>query len=121
MRKLFQLKSMCLLAAALSIASVVGLARVSAQSSGALSTRPAEAPAEVKNGPLAPKGERQTAQTTAIKPGDKMICKVEPILGTRLKSLRTCRTASEWRRVSRGFQQKYKDLNDKAGAAFSGN
>jgi hypothetical protein len=116
MRKMFQLKLMCLWAGALCLASVVGLAGVSAQSAGALSTRPADA----KEAPIAPKAALQTAQTTAIKPGDKMICKVEPILGTRLKGLRTCRTASEWRRISRGFQQKYKDLNDKAGAAFSG-
>jgi hypothetical protein len=50
-----------------------------------------------------------------------MVCKQESILGTRLKSLRTCRTADEWRRISRGFQEQVKNTTDKGGAIFATN
>ncbi|AMS29664.1 MAG TPA: hypothetical protein DIU09_03985 [Hyphomonadaceae bacterium] len=64
------------------------------------------------------------AQAPAAKPkrrGARMVCKQEAILGTRLKSTRTCRTADEWRRISRGFQDQLKNTTDKGGAVFSSN
>ena len=64
------------------------------------------------------------AQAPVAKPksrGARMVCKQESILGTRLKSLRTCRTADEWRRISRGFQEQVKNTTDKGGAIFATN
>ncbi len=64
------------------------------------------------------------AQAPAAKPkrrGARMVCKQEAILGTRLKSTRTCRTDDEWRRISRGFQDQLKTTTDKGGAVFSSN
>jgi hypothetical protein len=64
------------------------------------------------------------AQAPAAKPkrrGARVVCKQEAILGTRLKSTRTCRTADEWRRISRGFQDQLKTTTDKGGAVFSSN
>ena len=61
------------------------------------------------------------AIATPVKRGDRMICKEEPILGTRLKGMRTCRTSDEWRRVSRGFQAKLKEANDRGSAVYIGN
>jgi len=64
------------------------------------------------------------AQAPVAKPksrGARMVCKQEAILGTRLKSLRTCRTADEWRRISRGFQEQVKNTTDKGGAIFATN
>jgi hypothetical protein len=68
--------------------------------------------------------EATEAQTPIAKPkrrGARMVCKQEAILGTRLKSLRTCRTADEWRRISRGFQEQVKNTTDKGGAIFATN
>ena len=68
--------------------------------------------------------ETTQAQAPAAKPkrrGARMVCKQEAILGTRLKSTRTCRTADEWRRISRGFQDSLKTTTDKGGAVFSTN
>ncbi len=64
------------------------------------------------------------AQASVAKPkrrGARMVCKQEAILGTRLKSTKTCRTADEWRRISRGFQDQVKTATDKGGAIFSSN
>ncbi len=64
------------------------------------------------------------AQASVAKPkrrGARMVCKQEAILGTRLKSTKTCRTADEWRRISRGFQDQVKTATDKGGAIFSTN
>ncbi len=64
------------------------------------------------------------AEAPVAKPkrrGSRMVCKQEAILGTRLKSLRTCRTADEWRRISRGFQEQVKNTTDKGGAIFATN
>ncbi|KAF0093888.1 MAG: hypothetical protein FD128_2664 [Hyphomonadaceae bacterium] len=44
---------------------------------------------------------------------DRIICHREKLTGTRLKDLRTCRTAREWREIERGFQRSIKDLQDK--------
>jgi len=68
--------------------------------------------------------ETTEAQSPVAQPkrrGARMVCKQESILGTRLKSTRTCRTADEWRRISRGFQQELQKTTDKGGAVFSGN
>ena len=68
--------------------------------------------------------ETTEAQAPIAKPkrrGARMVCKQEAILGTRLKSLRTCRTADEWRRISRGFQEQVKNTTDKGGAIFATN
>jgi hypothetical protein len=65
-----------------------------------------------------------TEGQSQVKPkrrGTRMVCKQEPILGTRLKALRTCRTADEWRRISRGFQEQVKIATDRGGAVYSGN
>jgi hypothetical protein len=64
------------------------------------------------------------AQASVAKPkrrGARMVCKQEAILGTRLKSTKTCRTADEWRRISRGFQDQVKTATDKGGAIFATN
>jgi len=64
------------------------------------------------------------AQVPIAKPkrrGARVVCKQEAILGTRLKSLRICRTADEWRRISRGFQEQVKNTTDKGGAIFATN
>lgn len=68
--------------------------------------------------------ETNETQTSVAKPkrrGARMVCKQEAILGTRLKSTRTCRTADEWRRISRGFQDSLKATTDKGGAVYSSN
>lgn len=80
-----------------------------------------EAPPVQMAAPAAPPPPVQTvADTRPAAKEDRMICKQEEILGTRLKSMRTCRRASEWRRISRGFQAKLKETTDKGGAAYSG-
>ena len=68
--------------------------------------------------------ETTEAQAPIAKPkrrGARVVCKQEAILGTRLKSLRICRTADEWRRISRGFQEQVKNTTDKGGAIFATN
>jgi len=81
-------------------------------------------PATTQQTTAAPSAPGTTeAEAPIAKPkrrGARMVCKQETILGTRLKSLRTCRTADEWRRISRGFQEQLKNTTDKGGAVFSG-
>ena len=105
------------------IAIVGGLVCASA----ALAQTPAKtAPSEpAQQSTTAPASPGATdAQAPVAKPkrrGARMVCKQEAILGTRLKSTRTCRTADEWRRISRGFQEQVKNTTDKGGAVFSSN
>lgn len=105
------------------IAIVGGLACASA----ALAQTPAQTspsePSQQSTTALASPGATE-AQAPVAKPkrrGARMVCKQEAILGTRLKSTRTCRTADEWRRISRGFQDQLKATTDKGGAVFSSN
>jgi hypothetical protein len=107
---------------ALTLSAVVGLAGVQAQSSAQPSyTLPAPSTPQT-NRPETPSTKRaQVADNVPTRRGNRMVCKEEAILGTRLKGMRTCRTADEWRRVARGFQSKFKDLNDKGAAVYSGN
>lgn len=98
----------------------VGLASVTAQ---ATTTQSAQQTAQPKPIPATnvPLSNTQMVENTSVKRGERMVCKEETILGTRLKGIRACRTADEWRRISRGFQARLKETNDRAGAAFSGN
>ncbi|MCA3697156.1 hypothetical protein [Aquidulcibacter sp.] len=91
------------------------LAQVPAQTAPSAASQPTGTAATVP--------DKAEAQAPAAKPkrrGARMVCKQEAILGTRLKSTRTCRTADEWRRISRGFQEQLKTATDKGGAVFSG-
>ncbi|CAN1545356.1 hypothetical protein MCEMIH15_01934 [Caulobacteraceae bacterium] len=105
------------------IAIVGGLVCASA----ALAQTPAQtAPSETtqQSSTASSTAETTEAQASVAKPksrGARMVCKQESILGTRLKSLRTCRTADEWRRISRGFQEQVKNTTDKGGAIFATN
>ncbi len=85
-------------------------------------TAPSEPAKQSTTAPASPGASE--AQAPVAKPkrrGARMVCKQEAILGTRLKSTRTCRTADEWRRISRGFQDQLKTTTDKGGAVFSSN
>ena len=92
------------------------LAQVPAQTAPSATSQP--------TGIAASTPDTTEAQSPAAKPkrrGARMVCKQEAILGTRLKSTRTCRTADEWHRISRGFQDQLKNTTDKGGAVFSSN
>lgn len=92
------------------------LAQVPAQTAPSATNQP--------SGTAATAPDTTEAQAPTAKPkrrGARMVCKQEAILGTRLKSTRTCRTADEWRRISRGFQDQLKNTTDKGGAVFSSN
>jgi hypothetical protein len=105
------------------IAIVGGLACASAAlAQTPAQTSPSEPSQQLTTAPASPLATE--AQTPVAKPkrrGARMVCKQEAILGTRLKSTRTCRTADEWRRISRGFQDQLKATTDKGGAVFSSN
>lgn len=110
----------------LSITSVIGIANVMAQpneESAPTVQQPAQLEAKERWSEKArvTEANRRLSQSTSTQRGDRMMCKQEPILGTRLKGMVTCRTASDWRRVSRGFQAELKRTNDKAALAYSSN
>lgn len=116
---MLQFKSVFLSLGALSMCAIMGLVSVQAQSTPPAQVQPK--PTNDQSGKAQPSNSETRTVTNDVKPSDRMICKQEVILGTRLKGMRSCRTASEWRRISRGFQARLKETNDRAGAAFSGN
>lgn len=120
------LKTIPLSFSVLLFSGIIGLASVSAETvpqQGQQTT----VPSSTQNAtPPQPQAEAMTdriqmADKNTPRSEDRIVCKVETILGTRLKGLRTCRSASEWRRISRGFQSKLKDATDRGGAIYSGN
>jgi hypothetical protein len=115
-----QFKSMLLGLGIIAFSGIIGLANVYADvpQAGAQQTPASEKWSEKAR---VTEQNRRLAENVPTRRAGRMICKQEIILGTRLKGMTTCRTASEWRRISRGFQQQYKTTNDKAAAAFSSN
>jgi hypothetical protein len=115
-----QFKSMFLALGVVAFSGVIGLANVHADTPPSATP---QTPASEKWSEKARVNEenRRLVENAPVKRADRMVCKQEAILGTRLKGMMTCRTASEWRRISRGFQQAYKTTNDKAALAYSGN
>lgn len=101
-------------------ASMVSLVAVRAQSEP-VGPQKMEQKGRVSEKSLVIEQNRQAAIASPVKRGDRMVCKQEAILGTRLKGMVTCRTADEWRRISRGFQAELKRTNDKAALAYSTN
>ena len=63
----------------------------------------------------------QKPAATPKERGERIVCKKEPILGTRLKSTRTCRTVDEWRRISAAYQDQLKASTDRGGRVPAGN
>jgi hypothetical protein len=121
MRKMIQSKALFVAVGLAAMSAVVGFASANPLSQSQPSTqRPATSDATSSNSVDAPDSRVKTAENTVVNRNDRMICKEEILLGTRLKGLRTCRTASEWRRVARGFQARLKETNDKAAAVYSG-
>lgn len=115
-----QFKSVLLGLGVIAFSGVVGLASVQADTPQPTTTQtPASEQWSEKS--RVNEENRRLAESVRVKRADRLICKQEAILGTRLKGMVTCRTASDWRRISRGFQQQYKNTNDKAAAAFSSN
>ncbi|WP_238164941.1 hypothetical protein [Candidatus Phycosocius bacilliformis] len=83
---------------------------------------PPEAAAPAQSTPASPAATSPQAAAKPKRLGDRVICKEETILGTRLKTLKTCRTANEWRRIQRGFQAEMKTFTDRgAAASINGN
>jgi hypothetical protein len=123
MRKMIQSKGLFVAVGLAAMSAVVGFAGANPlpPSQPATTQRPATSDATSSSSVDTPVPRVETAENTVVNRNDRMICKQEILLGTRLKGLRTCRTASEWRRVARGFQSRLKETNDKAAAAYSGN
>jgi hypothetical protein len=121
MLKMIQSKALFVAAGLVAMSAVVGLASANPLApSQPSSQRPTTSNATSSSSVETPDARVKTAENTVVNRNDRMICKQEILLGTRLKGLRTCRTASEWRRVARGFQSRLKETNDKAAAAYSG-
>jgi hypothetical protein len=121
MHKMIQSKAMFVAVGLVAMSAVVGFASANPLPPSQPATqRPATSDTANQRSIDATAPRVKTADNTEVSRNDRMICKVETLLGTRLKGLRTCRTASEWRRVSRGFQSRLKETNDKAAAVYSG-
>ena len=117
---MIHLKSMLMALGVCALSGVVNVAYVNAQTANSSPPQQQSGSAAVGKAAV-PVTNVALANATPVKRGDRMICKEEPILGTRLKGMRTCRTSDEWRRVSRGFQAKLKEANDRGGAVYIGN
>jgi hypothetical protein len=115
-----QVKSISFGLAIVALSGVVGLASVRAEAPQVNASK-TSASEQWSEKARVDEQNRRLAEATPVKREDRMVCKQEAILGTRLKGMVTCRTAADWRRISRGFQQSYKNTNDKAAAAFSTN
>lgn len=92
--------------AALSIAAVVGT-NVNGQNANANQPKTNEQPAPTATNASPKKTSRL----------DREVCRREELIGTRLKAVKVCRTAREWRDIERGHQKSIRDLQDKPQAS----
>ena len=47
---------------------------------------------------------------------DKVVCKSEPVLGSRLKTKKTCKTKAEWKAHAEAMAAQRRDMQNTAGS-----
>jgi len=103
------------------IISAAACAAVALIGSQALSQAQTSAnPASNSENPIESTGGQVTTPKKKVSRMDRIVCHREKLTGTRLKDLKTCRTAREWRDIERGFQRSIRDLQDRPQASEQG-